>query len=69
MRMRSGAWLALGMLGLVLLASGPADAQKKTLTIALNQDPDVLDRRSHGPTSDGSCSQACARSSTRSTRT
>jgi peptide/nickel transport system substrate-binding protein len=41
--MRSGAWLALGLLGIVLLASGPADAQKKTLTIALNQDPDILD--------------------------
>ena len=43
MRMRSGAWLALGWLGLVLLAPGPADAQKKTLTIALNQDADILD--------------------------
>ena len=43
MRMRSGAWLALGLLGIVLLASGPADAQKKTLTIGLNQDPDILD--------------------------
>jgi peptide/nickel transport system substrate-binding protein len=31
------------MLGIVLLASGPADAQKKTLTIGLNQDPDILD--------------------------
>ena len=43
MRMRSGAWLALGMLGIVLLAPGSADAQKKTLTIALNQDADILD--------------------------
>jgi peptide/nickel transport system substrate-binding protein len=43
MRMRSGAWLALGMLGLVLLVAGPAAAQKKTLTIGLNQDPDLLD--------------------------
>jgi len=43
MRKRSGAWLALGVLGIVLLAPGPADAQKKTLTIALNQDPDILD--------------------------
>jgi peptide/nickel transport system substrate-binding protein len=41
--MRRGAWLALGLLGLVSLAPGPADAQKKTLTIALNQDPDILD--------------------------
>ena len=39
----SGAWLALGMLGVVLLAPGPVDAQKKTLTIGLNQDPDILD--------------------------
>jgi peptide/nickel transport system substrate-binding protein len=31
------------MLGIVLLAPGPADAQKKTLTIGLNQDPDLLD--------------------------
>jgi peptide/nickel transport system substrate-binding protein len=43
MKMRSGAWLALGLLGIVLLAAGPADAQKKTLTIGLNQDPDLLD--------------------------
>jgi peptide/nickel transport system substrate-binding protein len=43
MRKRSGVWLALGVLGIVLLAPGPADAQKKTLTIALNQDPDILD--------------------------
>src|SRR5262245_19372939 len=43
MRMRSGAWLVLGMLGFVLLAAGPAGAQKKTLTIGLNQDPDILD--------------------------
>ena len=43
MRMRSGAWLVLGWLGIVLLAAGPADAQKKTLTIGLNQDPDLLD--------------------------
>jgi peptide/nickel transport system substrate-binding protein len=43
MRMRRSAWLALGMLGLVLLVAGPAAAQKKTLTIGLNQDPDILD--------------------------
>jgi peptide/nickel transport system substrate-binding protein len=43
MRMRRGAWLVLGMLGLVLVVAGPADAQKKTLTIGLNQDPDLLD--------------------------
>ena len=43
MRMRRGAWLALGLLGIVLVAAGPVDAQKKTLTIGLNQDPDLLD--------------------------
>ena len=43
MRMRRRAWLTLGMLGTVLLALGPADAQKNTLTIGLNQDPDILD--------------------------
>jgi peptide/nickel transport system substrate-binding protein len=41
--MRRGAWLALGLLGIVLVAAGPVDAQKKTLTIGLNQDPDLLD--------------------------
>jgi peptide/nickel transport system substrate-binding protein len=39
----SGAWLALGIFGTLLLAAGSADAQKKTLTIGLNQDPDILD--------------------------
>ena len=43
MRRGSGAWLALGIFGTLLLAPGSADAQKKTLTIGLNQDPDILD--------------------------
>src|SRR5215475_10449711 len=43
MRMRSGAWRALGILGLALVMTSPAVAQKKTLTIGLNQDPDLLD--------------------------
>jgi peptide/nickel transport system substrate-binding protein len=41
--MPRSAWLVLGLLGAILLAPGPADAQKKTLTIGLNQDPDILD--------------------------
>ncbi|HEX2482210.1 MAG TPA: ABC transporter substrate-binding protein, partial [Methylomirabilota bacterium] len=43
MRRGSGAWLALGIFGTLLLAPGSVDAQKKTLTIGLNQDPDILD--------------------------
>jgi peptide/nickel transport system substrate-binding protein len=43
MRRGSGAWLALGIFGTLLLAPGSTDAQKKTLTIGLNQDPDILD--------------------------
>jgi peptide/nickel transport system substrate-binding protein len=35
--------LALGALALLVLAPGVAQAQKKTLTVALNQDPDILD--------------------------
>ena len=42
-RMRKGCWLAIGALVLLALGPRPADAQKKTLTIALNQDPDILD--------------------------
>ena len=37
------AWLAVGILRERLVAPAPADAQKKTLIIALNQDPDILD--------------------------
>ncbi|MEK7715882.1 MAG: ABC transporter substrate-binding protein, partial [candidate division NC10 bacterium] len=36
-------WLAVGMLAALLLQAGAAHAQKKTLVVALNQDPDILD--------------------------
>ncbi|HZP38960.1 MAG TPA: ABC transporter substrate-binding protein [Methylomirabilota bacterium] len=39
---RLGSWLVLGLAAL-LLAAAPALAQKKTLVVALNQDPDLLD--------------------------
>ena len=42
LRTRTVSWLMLGLAGL-LLSVAPAAAQKKTLTIALNQDPDLLD--------------------------
>jgi len=42
-RTRKGCWLAIGALALLALGPRPADAQKKTLVIALNQDPDILD--------------------------
>ena len=35
-------WITLA-LAAVALAAGPAHAQKKTLVVALNQDPDILD--------------------------
>jgi peptide/nickel transport system substrate-binding protein len=38
-----GGWIAVGVLIAVLGAAGPAPAQKKTLVVALNQDPDILD--------------------------
>ncbi len=38
-----GLWLAAGMLAMLLLQAGAAHAQKKTLVVALNQDPDILD--------------------------
>jgi len=37
-----GTWVALG-LAILALTAGPALAQKKTLVVALNQDPDLLD--------------------------
>jgi peptide/nickel transport system substrate-binding protein len=40
---KSGLSSTLAALVLLGLSAGPADAQKKTLTIALNQDPDILD--------------------------
>ena len=36
-------WLALALVLAVALPPGQAHAQKKTLVVALNQDPDVLD--------------------------
>jgi peptide/nickel transport system substrate-binding protein len=42
--MRRGWWLVAGMVIVVLLGqAGAAEAQKKTLVVALNQDPDILD--------------------------
>src|SRR5258706_11011437 len=41
-RMRTVSWLMLGLAGL-LVAVAPAAAQKQTLVVALNQDPDLLD--------------------------
>ena len=40
---KKGLWLAAGMLAALLLPAGAAHAQKKTLVVALNQDPDILD--------------------------
>ena len=40
---RARAWLVVGTLTLLALTAPPADAQKKTLVVALNQDPDILD--------------------------
>ena len=41
-RMRIVSWLMLALVGL-LVSAAPAAAQKKTLVVALNQDPDILD--------------------------
>jgi peptide/nickel transport system substrate-binding protein len=41
--MRRTVGFALGALLLAILAAGGAEAQKKTLVVALNQDPDILD--------------------------
>ena len=40
---RRAAWLLAGMLIAVMLPAGAVHAQKKTLVVALNQDPDILD--------------------------
>ena len=42
LRMRTVSWLVLALAGL-LVSVAPAAAQKKTLVVALNQDPDLLD--------------------------
>src|SRR2546428_9944000 len=41
--MRNGRWVAVGALVALALSAGAAHAQKKTLVVALNQDPDILD--------------------------
>jgi peptide/nickel transport system substrate-binding protein len=41
-RIERGVWCAIGVVAL-LVSAATADAQKKTLVIALNQDPDILD--------------------------
>jgi peptide/nickel transport system substrate-binding protein len=40
---RHGVWFLAGVLAAVTLTAGAAHAQKKTLVVALNQDPDILD--------------------------
>ncbi len=40
---RKGLCLTAGALALLMLQAGPGYAQKKTLVVALNQDPDILD--------------------------
>lgn len=40
---RRGVWFLVTVLAAVVLTAGNAHAQKKTLVVALNQDPDILD--------------------------
>ena len=40
---RKAVCLAVGALAALILNAGAAHAQKKTLVVALNQDPDILD--------------------------
>ncbi len=42
-RMRKALWVAVAVLVAVTLPVGAAHAQKKTLVVALNEDPDILD--------------------------
>ena len=42
-RTQLGSWVVLGFAVLALTTAAPAQAQKKTLVVALNQDPDILD--------------------------
>ncbi len=42
-RMRKALWVAVAVLVAVMLPLGSAHAQKKTLVVALNEDPDILD--------------------------
>ena len=41
--MRKALWVVMAVLVALMLPAGPAHAQKKTLVVALNQDPDILD--------------------------
>jgi peptide/nickel transport system substrate-binding protein len=41
--MRKALWAAVAVLIVLVLPAGAAHAQKKTLVVALNQDPDILD--------------------------
>jgi hypothetical protein len=41
--MRKTLWIVMGLVIPLMLTAGPAHAQKKTLVVALNQDPDILD--------------------------
>ncbi len=43
MRIRRRTWVALALSSVFVLVAGPVAAQKKTLVVALNQDPDILD--------------------------
>jgi peptide/nickel transport system substrate-binding protein len=42
-RMLKALWVAVAVLVVLMLPAGPAKAQKKTLVVALNEDPDILD--------------------------
>ena len=42
-RMKTGLWVIIAVLAGSMLGPSAADAQKKTLVVALNQDPDILD--------------------------
>src|SRR6059036_1976660 len=42
-RMGKGLWLSVGVLAVLTLQTAAAHAQKKSLVVALNQDPDILD--------------------------
>ena len=67
-RMKTGLWVVIAVLVGSTLGPPAADAQKKTLVVALNQDPDILDPTLSRTYVGGSSSPRCARSSTRSTR-
>lgn len=41
--MRNRLWIGVGVVALALVLAGTADAQKKSIVVGLNQDPDILD--------------------------